>query len=1545
MSKRYYNKGNRYNKGYYNEYDYNNGYDYNNRNYNNYGRGKNNYYNNYDNNHKNNNYYKNTKYDHYNYNGVNTKYKEKKSNYENDDYFKKKFNQEIKNNVFEEPKLIISSCLQENNRNENQKEFENNNNDDEVIIYENKSSNEIEQNDEIIKNEEKGLIDEFYNKYMGIYEKQIEIDQMEKYCKEVNEREVLKGELSFKDNFQKNKTNNGVFNPRDYEIFKVVHSVDKRGKSTNIIDFSFNKKGIEENNLYLNNPEYFSYFRRGFSLYELNGKLIILRKGLIKFNELPYDFYKIYGKNKYELFFDYKDSEENNSEERTNFQELLKSIFYPIYKYLSKKNKIIIYKLLKANGENAQISYNQQIKNWVIASKNVSLICKNRNDLYDNYEPLHKNSFKPTRYNIAFQIALCWFDILENKTEDEINELKKYMNNKTFSGEYCGNQYHEHLIRHTRHTIYFYSIVDNNDKNNICLPIEETFDIFEKFKLDYVNHSYVGTYKNKNELFEGIQKVYKSIAEKSILYEEEGDVLYFVNEIDKKVISLCKVKTLEYKIYRKLREKIKNELNNEEHEFNMNRKKISQFFNEVQAFSQNFKLPNPLEFYFTVSDMAFRFIDFYKNKFIGDNPEFDLHTSYLDLIEMIHSIIDDNFHLESKNNILTTQDMINNLYQMKKNIQIFLFAPPCYIPDNFLNEIKNKYDIHYKYKFISFNNNDESIINRNLIGDNNKNIIEITLINYLNENCFEKINKELFENQYIIAFGINSKQFDIAKEKFLEKLSNPDFFIYNKNSGLFPYFKNKNNENNINNLFKNFLSQCYKILFEMKKKFPNKVKVYDIFNDEETNKNDYYKDLENIFNEIKKIINSTEYEKKILNEIEEYINNNSNQNNVKEEKNDEDIKINGKEDNNKIINQSKENNKKTEIGINFISETVSKKNIEHSKYYNSNIIRLYQEHENIYSPLLPKFLQYEEALLKSKLESKNRNINNSSLSKIVIIIPITLPGSGKTELITYLKNSTSKYGIHFDYVSSDDIRKKEIEIYMEKIPGMTEREAFNRSRNYYNKSFQEEIENKFKTVYLNNKLKNCLIFIDKNHPPNAINKTIEPIRKIMSDFTNIDKQVSFVGLIPECINNFILGHGLALPFSLSYLIQCYIRVRNRKNHPLMNQNRKDLLLFLMGSFIKNFIGVSLDSSKLMDLYSIDQTFKLQFTDELDDSQFPEEIIVPSMFFIGTLVDSKYDSSVTTSDSENFENKINKYFFNIDTKIPYDSKNEIRYKVKKNIFYPTRELISCKIELMIRNFFGNTENNDYFQDEKKENLNEIKLKNFIYIAIIFRGDNNCFKIKPKIYKTLKLIIQKYPDFSSEEEKNEINDLAKSIQIIKSIDLPKGWNFPHKMRGNYWHITTLYRGNKPFEEVEKNLAYQQYVENKKVFVSVIGLVYVPEGIMCLLIKFNDGIICSGNYPHMTIMRNKYPPKYSNTVIKECLKIKEIKNKYDKKISGEKNEDEDDIINTSESKGDFIKKKQIKIDENFVLVYFVLFEKPFDIQGIMHAFEKDDDSKIDE
>ena len=156
------------------------------------------------------------------------------------------------------------------------------------------------------------------------------------------------------------------------------------------------------------------------------------------------------------------------------------------------------------------------------------------------------------------------------------------------------------------------------------------------------------------------------------------------------------------------------------------------------------------------------------------------------------------------------------------------------------------------------------------------------------------------------------------------------------------------------------------------------------------------------------------------------------------------------------------------------------------------------------------------------------------------------------------------------------------------------------------------------------------------------------------------------------------------------------------------------------------------------------------------------------------------------------------------------------------------------------------------------------------------------------------------------------------------------------------TTLYKGDKPFKEIENHLAYQQYFENKNIFVTVIGLVYVPEGILCLLIKLNDGIICSGEYPHMTIVRNKYPPKYSNLVIKECLKFKDIKNEYDKRINKDK-ENNNEVISTSK-KEDFIERKQIVVDENKVIAYFVLFEKSFDVKGIMHAFEREDNISIE-
>lgn len=58
--------------------------------------------------------------------------------------------------------------------------------------------------------------------------------------------------------------------------------------------------------------------------------------------------------------------------------------------------------------------------------------------------------------------------------------------------------------------------------------------------------------------------MFKDVAKSEIAEEEEGNVLYFVKrpadgaEGSSEVISLCKLKTLEYRLFRKMREKLRN---------------------------------------------------------------------------------------------------------------------------------------------------------------------------------------------------------------------------------------------------------------------------------------------------------------------------------------------------------------------------------------------------------------------------------------------------------------------------------------------------------------------------------------------------------------------------------------------------------------------------------------------------------------------------------------------------------------------------------------------------------------------------------------------------------------------------------------------------------------------------------------------------------------------------------------------------------------------------------------------------------------------------
>ena len=875
-----------------------------------------------------------------------------------------------------------------------------------------------------------------------------------------------------------------------------------------LYDISIAIKGPEEELAYLKHPNYISIIRRGNTLMEVYNYYknkyeykysLLIRKGMKKFIDLPYNFYrekteKELKEEEEEIKKDKKEEEGQEEEEEKkinkytlNFdldeekKSTLKYIFYPVLQELDNDFYIEIIKLMKANGENAQISYIKKFDYWVIASKNVCLLANNRDDL-EEYPPFTRGG-KPTRYSFAHIIGQCWFDILQNFKKEEIKKIKDYLDGKTFVGEYVGNQYHQHLIRYMKHTILFFGIVINNSCDS-SIPVIEAFEKFKEFKLDVVPYEYIGIAESFDELCEKLRKLYVRIAESSIIDEEEGSVIYLSRTYashfdsdkeyrkDDKILSLCKLKTWEYRVYRKLREKIKNNLLDEKF-YAENRRKISQFFEELRTMLQGFNLPMPFQFYYKVAETAFDFANFYKDKFKNEKNEngiYDLHGTYIDFIETIHSIVDDTVNLKSRiisqNNIMTYDYLIRNALKQKKVIEIIIFAPPCYLSQNFLKEISLKYQGEILNSFIEENNY--------------ANIDKDIIIYHINMHNFRNIVK-LPENKFIFSFGLNADEIAKSEKNLINNMSNASFISYNKNKSLLPFIKVGDRKNDREELFKYFEKESTKYISNLETNFPEQIKIYDKF--EEDKISEYLKEINDKINFIKEKIKNLNINEEDIQKETFYVNTTN------------------------LIESSSDKNNKNKI--------------KHSKYYNSDIISLYEEHINPYEELKEKFMKELENKMKiEKEKTELRSESGSNIKRVIVLIPMTIPGNGKTFFINQLRALIEKYKIKFYSIGSDLIRRKVMDDMMRKNRRMTEKEAFEKSGKIAGFKFEEELVSVFDEIFQNSSIKNSIIYIDKNHPPNAINRSTEPIRKYLEKNVNTSFKLDlqYVALIPDCIN-------------------------------------------------------------------------------------------------------------------------------------------------------------------------------------------------------------------------------------------------------------------------------------------------------------------------------------------------------------------------------------------------------------------------------------------
>ena len=423
-----------------------------------------------------------------------------------------------------------------------------------------------------------------------------------------------KGKIEYKKGSNKasTKTFSGIESPTPIE-------------NLHLLDLKLALK-FEEDKLYLKDDKIYKYLRRGNCLTyntETN-KIGIARIGLIK-------------------FFDYRKEYTHIYNEEKRVLEKVKESKLPISVYLTEK----------ANGENFQVSFNPIFNCWIIGSKTVTIACRDIKDIefYNNPENFRQKNFKPVitefittknllsirRYEYVLDFAKKWFNILNKlfKTEEEINEFKKVISYHTFIGENVGDQYHQHIKIYKEGDIIFYGIVNYlKYDTEICLPLNQSFEIFKKFGFTMVPMNRSEIFNTYEDLKLYLDQKYNEVLLKTIKESGEGNVIYFVENGEngeENVISVAKLKTFEYRFYRKIREKIEVLLERyRKHPKNLSLNDLKKSLKkESEELAENYQKELDFDKYIRFSEFVFDYVIKYDNQ----RHYFDVFAEFIHILK------------------------------------------------------------------------------------------------------------------------------------------------------------------------------------------------------------------------------------------------------------------------------------------------------------------------------------------------------------------------------------------------------------------------------------------------------------------------------------------------------------------------------------------------------------------------------------------------------------------------------------------------------------------------------------------------------------------------------------------------------------------------------------------------------------------------------------------------------------------------------------------------------------------------------------------------
>ena len=242
---------------------------------------------------------------------------------------------------------------------------------------------------------------------------------------------------------------------------------------------------------------------------------------------------------------------------RSQSQVAASKLFAASIKQATSSNALIsVTRLQKANGENAQVSYHAATGQWVLCSKNVSILASCASEL-------ELPQWADRRYRFARQIAALWFLQLSALEESSCGVLKDTLASRTLIGEMVGGS-GAHLVQYgPDRKLQWFAIVPHQGDEACWLPSLSS-KFFHKIGLPTVEFGQQEVYATAATFLEALRKMVMTVEKTPLNEAGEGYVLYITAgstpdrlEAGAKVIYLGKLKTAEYRVLRRMRDKAK----------------------------------------------------------------------------------------------------------------------------------------------------------------------------------------------------------------------------------------------------------------------------------------------------------------------------------------------------------------------------------------------------------------------------------------------------------------------------------------------------------------------------------------------------------------------------------------------------------------------------------------------------------------------------------------------------------------------------------------------------------------------------------------------------------------------------------------------------------------------------------------------------------------------------------------------------------------------------------------------------------------------------